>query len=72
MVRAEEFSKEAIVDSIATGEFYASTGVTLSELEISAESIRIVIEQEFDVEYVTTFTGKNGVKLAEAAGLEAG
>ena len=40
MVQADELTQDAIVDGLASGRFYASTGVTLARLECSAESIR--------------------------------
>ena len=71
MVRAAELSSEAIVEALASGEFYASTGVTLTELEVSGESIRLEIEQERDFVYATRFTGRDGAPLSESAGLKA-
>ena len=71
MVRAAELSSEAIVEALASGEFYASTGVTLAELEVSGESIRLEIEQERDFVYATRFTGRDGAPLSESAGLKA-
>ena len=71
MVQADELTQEAIVDGLASGRFYASTGVTLARLECSAESIELEIEQERDFIYTTRFTGKDGVLLAESTGLAA-
>ena len=70
MVQASELTAEAIVDALATGEFYFSTGIELSELEMSEETVRLKIEQERDYVYETRFIGKDGVILAEAEGLE--
>ena len=71
VVRAAELSQEAIVEAFASGNFYASTGVTLSELEVSPESVLVRIEQERNWIYVTTFVGRGGVTLDEHVGLEA-
>ena len=71
MVQADELTQEAIVDGLAAGRFYASTGVTLARLECSAESIALEIEQERDFIYTTRFTGKDGELLAESTGLTA-
>ena len=46
MVQADELAQEAIVDGLASGRFYASTGVTLTRLECSAESIVLEIDQD--------------------------
>ena len=68
MVQADELTQEAIVDGLASGRFYASTGVTLTRLECSAESIVLEIDQEHDFIYTTRFTGKDGVVMAESTG----
>ena len=67
MVRADELTQEAIVDGLASGRFYATTGVTLRRLECSAESIVLEIDQD-DFIHTTRFTGKDGVMLAESTG----
>ena len=71
MVNAPELTSEAIVEALVAGEFYASTGVTLKELESSRESIHLEIKQVYDEICTTTFTGRGGVTLAEEVGLEA-
>ena len=71
VVRAPELTRDAIVEALASGSFYASTGVTLVELDSSQESLQLEIEQERDFIYTTTFTGRGGVTLAQDVGLEA-
>ena len=71
MVRAAELSQEAIIDGFASGDFYSSTGVELSALECTPEAISLEIEQLRDWLYTTTFTGRDGVVLAEQVGLHA-
>ena len=70
VVRAREFSAEAIVDALAAGDFYSSTGVTLSEVSSSQESVRLRIEQIGNLIYTTRFTGHEGTLLAEVTGTE--
>ena len=80
VVRAPELSQDAIVEALASGEFYASTGVVISDLEISKESVSLRIEQDWsqvygnvrdwDQIYRTEFIGRGGKKLAELAGQE--
>jgi hypothetical protein len=70
-VRAAELSQEAIVDGLAMGEFYASSGVALKDLEASEDGIRLEIEPEPFRLYTTRFTGKDGKLLAEVPGEEA-
>ena len=69
VVRASELTVDAIVDGLATGEFYSSTGIVLAELEQSDESVSLEIEQESDFIYTTTFSGRDGDVLAEETGL---
>ena len=55
VVRADELTSDAIVDGLASGEFYSSTGVDLAEVESSQESISLRIEPQADFMYSTTF-----------------
>ena len=75
VVRAEELSTEAIVEGLGSGDFYASTGVKLTDLETSVAGISLAIEPfkdgVYDMEYVTAFTGRDGAVLSEHAGLDA-
>ena len=73
-VQAESLSAPSIMDSIKDGDFYASTGVYLAELDTSANSINISISTDEDdpaklTEYVTTITGYEGVILHETDSL---
>ena len=71
MVEADELTQDAIVGGLATGRFYASTGVALTRLECSAEGIALEIEEGLHIVYTTQFTGKGGEVLAESTGLTA-
>lgn len=71
MVRAQELSSEAIVEALASGDFYASTGVTLEELELSRDHISLKVAQERDFMYATRFVGRDGKVYAEVTGTEA-
>ena len=73
-VQAESLSAPSIMDSIKDGDFYASTGVYLAELDTSANSINISISTDEDdpaklTEYVTTITGYEGDILHETDSL---
>lgn len=57
MVRAPGLSAEAIVAAMEAGEFYASTGVVLTEIARSPERLALRIQGEPGVEYVTEFIG---------------
>ena len=71
MVRAMELEADSIVDAMRAGEFYASTGVVLDELEWGPEGIRLTICPEGDALYTTRFIGAEGAVLKEVFGIEA-
>ncbi len=71
VVRAAELTRDAIVGGIERGDFYASTGVELDELEIDEEGISLRVRQNEDWEYAVTFTGRGGTTFAQTAGPEA-
>ena len=79
MVQADSLEANDIVRAMKAGDFYASTGVVLSELTRNANSIRLEIEGAEGVTYTTQFIGTRvghgpdelGVVLAEATGTEA-
>ncbi|HYC86018.1 MAG TPA: histidinol-phosphatase [Chryseosolibacter sp.] len=57
MVQAETLSAAAIVDALERGRFYASTGVTLQEISIGRERIRVRVLPEDGVRYKIEFIG---------------
>ena len=71
VVQAEELVSEAIVEGLASGNFYASTGVELTDLKSSPEAVSLRIEQQSDFVYTTSFIGRDGKTHAETTGLEA-
>ena len=81
VVQALELTQEAIVGALAAGEFYASTGIIISELESTREAISLRIEQEWtqtfgnvrewDQVYTVDFIGSGGAALARCVGQEA-
>jgi hypothetical protein len=77
MVRAHRLAADDIVRAIAAGDFYASTGVTLSDVAAANGRLRISIAAEPGVTYRTTFVGSRkgsseiGEVLAEVDGVNA-
>ena len=71
VVNAPELSVDAIVEGLANGNFYSSTGVTLSNLSITNDCIELEIEPDRSAISVTTFSGTDGVLLAEIEGMSA-
>jgi hypothetical protein len=71
VVRAEELTVEAIVEGLATGEFYSSSGISLRELEITRDGVSLEIDPMYDFIYTTSFIGKDGQILDQVTGAEA-
>lgn len=65
MVRAEK-SLPAIESALASGDYYASTGVLLSDLERSRERVSLRISAPAGALHVTRFVGAGGRVLAES------
>ncbi len=71
VVDAPELTVDAIVEGLATGSFYSSTGVVLTHLKMSEERISLEIEPQKSFIYVTTFSCRDGEVLSEVEGPEA-
>ena len=70
MVKAPELSTRAILQALRAGDFYASTGVELAEVERAGNRLRVKIEQDRNFAYTTRFFGAGGKLLAESYELE--
>ncbi|MGA0254144.1 MAG: histidinol-phosphatase [Rhodothermales bacterium] len=57
MVQAEALNPDAILKAMDEGSFYASSGVTLSDVAYDGESYRVVVEPEEGVSYTVEFYG---------------
>jgi len=66
-VRAERLAPRPIVEALERGDFYASTGVELTDYQATPKSITITIKQRPDSKYRIQFIGRNGQLLSEAA-----
>jgi len=66
VVRAERLAPRPIVDALERGDFYASTGVELSDYQVTDKSITITIKQTASSKYRIQFIGRNGRVLHEA------
>ena len=79
MVRATELSADRILDAMEEGDFYASTGVVLSDYEVSDKKIRIAIDadslnywqEKSSFKYTTFFIGTRGKVLKKSFGTSA-
>jgi predicted metal-dependent phosphoesterase TrpH len=70
MVRAADLTPEAIIASLERGDFYGSTGVTLSDVAVTDKEYRVEIEPNGDAKYTTMFIGKGGEVLKRDVGLK--
>ncbi|MCA9214688.1 MAG: DUF3472 domain-containing protein [Planctomycetales bacterium] len=59
MLRAKHLTRESIVDAMKRGDFYASSGVSLREVDFDEASkmLNIEIEPDGDAEFTTQFIG---------------
>jgi hypothetical protein len=66
VVRAGKLSAESILSALEHGEFYASTGVELTDYNVSGGRMTIAIrETGVATKYTTRFIGRGGKVLAE-------
>ncbi len=75
MVRAAELTPAALIEAMEMGEFYASTGVTLEDVQFDGNTLSVSVAPEEGVTYTIQFFGTKkstpeepGVLLAEASG----
>jgi hypothetical protein len=57
MVKTEYLTPEYIINAMESGDFYASTGVILKDIEFDGKTFRITIKPEKDISYTTQFIG---------------
>ena len=60
MVESDGLESEAVVEAMADGRFYSSTGVFLGELKASPDQISLKIRPHSDSIFLTSFIGKDG------------
>ena len=65
VVRAERLHPRALLEAMERGEFYASTGVEISELQTNEQEIAITIKEDPTAKYRIQFIGKGGKLLKE-------
>lgn len=57
MVRAKHLTAESIIKAMEAGDFYATNGVTLSDVKREGRELAVTIKPEAGVTYVTQFIG---------------
>ena len=68
VVRASRLSAESILSSLAAGDFYASTGVELSDIQATPQRLTVTVKEQSFAKYTIQFIGQGGRILKEAAG----
>jgi len=67
MVRSDRLTAEAIVAALERGDFYASTGVELSDVAVSDRSLSLKIAARSRSRYRVLFIGRGGRVLKDVA-----
>ncbi len=65
-VRAPRLEARALLAALERGDFYASTGVELAELEVTADRMRVVVKSAGDAKHRIQFIGRGGRIVHEA------
>lgn len=65
VVRTDRLSPTAILDALERGDFYASTGVELSDYQTTDKDMTVTIKQEGSSKYRVLFIGQGGRVLKE-------
>jgi len=65
MVRAPRLDADSLLASLETGNFYASTGVVLEDVEVSSKAMPIKVNAAASSQYRIQFIGRDGRVLSE-------
>ncbi len=68
-VAGRSLDARELMRNLEQGLFYASTGVTLDTISVGERTIALVIRQENDFKYTTSFIGDGGKVLTRVGGL---
>lgn len=66
MVRARALAVPDIIQALAAGDFYASTGVDLADIQVTGSEYRVTIQPVRNVKHTTFFLGAGGRVLAKS------
>ncbi len=66
MVRAEALTAASIMSALETGDFYASTGVELSDYTVTSRNITVAMREIGGAKFRTRFIGTGGKRLLES------
>lgn len=63
-VRSPALETRSLVNALEAGQFYASSGVALTDVTVTATSLEVQIAQKGNFKYTTQFIGQDGKVLA--------
>ncbi|MCU0251388.1 MAG: CehA/McbA family metallohydrolase [Vicinamibacterales bacterium] len=66
VVRAGALTAESVLSALAAGDFYASTGVELSEIQATPQRLTVTVKAQDYAKYTIHFIGQGGRVLREA------
>jgi hypothetical protein len=66
MVRTDRLTATAVLDALERGDFYASTGVRLSDYQVDQAAMTVTIAEVETTKYRVQFIGRNGRILNES------
>jgi hypothetical protein len=66
VVRAPNLAADSILAALAAGDFYASTGVELADVQASPQRLTVTIKEQTYAKYTIEFIGQGGRILREA------
>jgi hypothetical protein len=67
VVRAARLGAREILDAIERGDFYSSTGVDLSDIQVTPRSVSVTVREKTWAKYRIVFYGRGGRVLKEVA-----
>jgi hypothetical protein len=71
VVRSEKREAKAVLDALARGDFYASTGVELEDYTAGETKLHVKVHEKNLAHYRIAFLGTNGAVLQDSTGPEA-
>jgi hypothetical protein len=66
VVRAASLDARAILDAMERGDFYASTGIELTDYQVTAKAMTVTVKKNTFAKYRIQFIGRGGALLHEA------
>ena len=66
VVRARQLTQDAILDALRRGDFYASTGVELSDIQATPRALTVTVKPQSFARYTIQFIGRGGRVLKVA------